>query len=299
LKVIASTVLWRCTSAGKISRAILTPATATATDVRIWILSDLHLDVAWMPPPPIQDADVCVVAGDLGEGAVNSVHWLAEHIRPHMRVVFVLGNHEFYHDSIERQRVVAGRAAVRSGIDVLDDMSVTIGDMRFVGATIWTDYDLYSCGDAGHRSTYMKKAALGLNDHRLIRLRDGISEPFSPKHAREMHLQSRAWIESELTKPFDGEYVVVTHHAPHIDSIHPAHAGDQLNPAFASDLTGIIDSAQPALWVHGHVHSSFDYEVGSTRVIANPRGYANENPRFDPGLVIDTADLRPRLHPAL
>ena len=117
--------------------------------MRIWILSDLHLDVAWMPPPPIQDADVCVVAGDLGEGAVNSVHWLAEHIRPHMRVVFVLGNHKFYHDSIERQRVVADRAAVRSGIDVLDDMSVTIGDMRFVGATIWTDYDLYSGGDAG------------------------------------------------------------------------------------------------------------------------------------------------------
>ena len=71
-----------------------------------------------MPPPAIPEADICICAGDLGEGAVNSVHWPAKHIRRALPVALVLGNYEFYHSSIEREREMAGRAAVQSGIDV-------------------------------------------------------------------------------------------------------------------------------------------------------------------------------------
>lgn len=101
-----------------------------------------------------------------------------------------------------------------------------------------------------------------------------------------------------LHEPFDGRTVVVTHHAPHPDSVHPRFAGNLLNPAFASDLSALMGPAD--LWIHGHVHDSFDYQVNGTRVIANPRGYALnrqsvqspeqlewENPLFDPRLVIE------------
>ncbi len=262
---------------------------------KLWILSDLHIDAAYMRTPEIPAADVCVVAGDIGEGAVDSVHWLAKNIRPAMPVVFVLGNHEFYHSSIERERVMAGRAAVPAGVDVLDDMTLTIGDTRFIGSTLWTDYQLYSSGDSDWSSPAMKAARLGLNDHRLIAWREGSSDRFSPQHAVAMHKISRAWIEAELAKPFDGETVVVTHHAPHPGSTAERYVGDPLTPAFASDLTPTIEAGRPALWVHGHMHNGADYTVGETRIIANPRGYGGENPQFDIGLVIDTADLRPQL----
>ena len=83
--------------------------------------------------------------------------------------------------------------------------------------------------------------------------------------------------------------MVVTHHAPHPGSLHPRYADDMLSAAFVSDLSSIIEAGQPALWVHGHVHTSFDYRVGATRVLCNPHGYGAENPDFEPSLVVEVA----------
>ncbi|WP_274534676.1 hypothetical protein [Aureimonas sp. AU20] len=99
-------------------------------------------------------------------------------------------------------------------------------------------------------------------------------------------------MEEELTKPFDGPTVVVTHHAPTPRSIHPRYEGDVANPAFASDLTDLVARVGPDLWIHGHVHDSFDYRIGRTRVLANPKGYGDENKAFDQSLVVDV-----RYHP--
>jgi Icc-related predicted phosphoesterase len=79
----------------------------------------------------------------------------------------------------------------------------------------------------------------------------------------------------------------VTHHAPHPGSLHPRYANDLISAAYVSDLTPLIESGKPALWVHGHVHASFDYRVGDTRVICNPNGYGGENAAFDPALVVE------------
>jgi Icc-related predicted phosphoesterase len=81
--------------------------------------------------------------------------------------------------------------------------------------------------------------------------------------------------------------VVVTHHAPHPLSVHPRYAGSALNASFASDLSEMMELWQPELWVHGHVHDTFDYVVRNTRVVCNPRGYGTENPAFDPALVVE------------
>jgi Icc-related predicted phosphoesterase len=81
--------------------------------------------------------------------------------------------------------------------------------------------------------------------------------------------------------------VVVTHHAPSPGSVAPAYAGHPLNPAFASDLDALVAAGRPDLWVHGHVHTSFDYRLGATRVVCNPLGYPRENASFDPGLVVE------------
>ncbi|MGO4816104.1 metallophosphoesterase, partial [Cupriavidus sp. 2MCAB6] len=101
-----------------------------------------------------------------------------------------------------------------------------------------------------------------------------------------------AFIRSELGKPHDGPTVVVTHHAPHPQSVQPRHQGSELSPAFVSDLGALIEEYQPELWIHGHDHGSHDYKVGRTRILANQAGYPNrngdrENPWFDPGCVVE------------
>lgn len=107
-----------------------------------------------------------------------------------------------------------------------------------------------------------------------------------PHHALVRHRAARAFIEAELSHPFGGPSVVVTHHAPIGDVVA---ADDPLTPAYACDLRATIEKFAPTIWVHGHIHSSADRMVGRTRVIANPKGYPppDHNPDFDPLLVVE------------
>ena len=99
------------------------------------------------------------------------------------------------------------------------------------------------------------------------------------------------WLERALAKPYAGSTVVITHHAPSRRSIHPRFADSLLNACFVSDAERLLDGSRARLWIHGHTHDSFDYALNGTRVVCNPRGYVkngvNENPRFDPNLVIE------------
>jgi Icc-related predicted phosphoesterase len=133
-----------------------------------------------------------------------------------------------------------------------------------------------------------------LNDHRLIRYQEvgGRYGRFTPSHALAEHRLDLAFIRDELAKPHGGSTVVVTHHAPHPQSVQKRHLGDALSPAFVSDLSALIEEYQPELWIHGHDHGSHDYMVGRTRVLANQAGYpthcgTHENPLFDPGCVVE------------
>lgn len=265
--------------------------------MRLWVLSDLHCEheqyFASIGEVP-EDVDVAVCAGDIARGGRWHVEVLKEKIAPRCRygAVSVLGNHEFYRSSIEHERIEAGQAAVRSDVKVLDDMTWTIDRVRFVGATLWTDYALYS-----DFKSAMVAARNGLNDHRLIRLVDSSSKLFAPVHAFAMHKKSLAYLEQVLSTPFLGETVVVTHHCPNPSSVAPEFAGDKLTPAFSSDLEWLIRKYQPAAWIHGHTHASFDYMIGSTRIVYNPRGYGSENLDFQRDKVIEIGCLEPKPKP--
>ena len=133
----------------------------------------------------------------------------------------------------------------------------------------------------------MAMASMQVLDHRKIWSRAlPVREQWTPAHALALHRRSRKWLETELPRPFDGPTVVVTHHAPHPRSIAERFKASPVNGAFVSDLTSLLENG-PTLWVHGHTHDSFDYRVGRTRVVCNPKGYETENPRFDPSLVVE------------
>jgi hypothetical protein len=124
-----------------------------------------------------------------------------------------------------------------------------------------------------------------LNDYRQIAAQRNPWQRFLPQTAYRMHQDSRRFIETALqSDPIPT--VVVTHHLPHARSVPARFKGDLLNAAYASDLSQITEEHRPALWVHGHTPDSCDYHVGATRILCNPRGYEDENARFDPGLAV-------------
>ncbi len=130
----------------------------------------------------------------------------------------------------------------------------------------------------------MRFAFERMSDHRWIRRGDGM---FLPSHARDTHQASLAWLRGELSRPFDGTTIVVTHHAPSGKSGDPRH-DDSLSPAFASALETVVREHQPPLWIHGHTHHNIDYTIGSTRILSNQRGYPNQPCNgFDPSLVVE------------
>lgn len=250
--------------------------------MNLWILSDLHLEVADLRQPmAIPDADVCVVAGDLCRVPANGVHWLAKHVAHAMPCVYVAGNHEFYKGSI-KEGLEDGRnaAAQCPTVHFLENDAVVIDGVRFVGATLWTDYRI-----EGHQEFAMYHARERMNDHKQIAKQQHPWQRFVPETAYRMHQESRLFIASAL-KADPIATVVVTHHLPHAKSIPSRFEGDLLNAAFASDLSEVIECGRPALWVHGHTHDRCDYRVGSTRILCNPRGYDDENIAFDPALVV-------------
>lgn len=253
--------------------------------MRLQIFSDVHFDViAGYEPELASGVDAVVVAGDLCEGIERGLRWLRHHLGTAIPIVFVAGNHEFYGTERPAECQHGGRIAAKLGVTMLDDETDVIGGVRFVGSTLWADFALF--GD-GLRDAVMQSAARLMPDHRLIRESPDPSDLLTPLAAAAQHARSRAWLDRALGRRFDGKTVVVTHHCPHVLSVAAKFKDDLLTPAFVSDLSGMIEKHQPALWVHGHTHASFDYRVGATRVVCNPHGYGNENPAFDPGLVVE------------
>jgi Icc-related predicted phosphoesterase len=253
--------------------------------MRVQIFSDLHADV--VQPRPIsvaQDIDAVVVAGDVCEGAERGFAWLRRIIPMQVPIVSVLGNHEFYRRCWGDELAHARAVAPLYSIHLLEDDTVVLGNVRFIGASLWTDYALFGENNVPRA---MLTAAQGLNDHKRIKWSKKPWLRFRPEEALLLHKRSRRYVETTLAAPFEGATVVVSHHAPHPDSIHSRYLLDLLSAAYVSDLAAPIGASRPHLWVHGHVHENFDYLVGATRIVCNPHGYGVENPKFDPSFVLE------------
>jgi Icc-related predicted phosphoesterase len=253
--------------------------------MRLQVFSDLHVDV--MPVRPIAivpGVDAVVVAGDVCEGAERAFAWLREIVPARIPIITVLGNHTFYRRCLPEELARARDAAPCYGIHLLENDVQVCGGVRFAGATLWTDYGLF--GEAA-RQAAMRTAADGLNDHRKISWSKVPWQRFRPQEALLLHHRSRSFLAASLAEPVPGPTVVVTHHAPHPDSVPAALQSQLLTAAYASDLSTLIARHRPALWIHGHLHVSRDYRLGDTRVLCNPHGYGAENAAFDPALIAE------------
>lgn len=276
--------------------------------MRLLVLSDLHVEWApWAPAAPRDAYDLVVLAGDIAQGTL-ALHW-ARRAFPDAPIVQVAGNHEFFDTARERALDAMRAVARRLGIHLLEQDTVTVDGVEFVGCTAWTDYRLHERPGrpvAMSAPQAMAGARRVMLDYRLIEVDDpaapGGVRAFTPEDSVVLHERARAWLAATLARPAEGPRVVVTHHLPSWRSVSPAYIGAPSNPAFASDLDDLLPAAD--LWIHGHTHGSHDYLAAGCRVVCNPRGYPMrtggfENPRFDPARVVEvpqgrrSADGRP------
>jgi UDP-2,3-diacylglucosamine pyrophosphatase LpxH len=259
-------------------------------------MSDIHLEfdgmAPWYMPRIAGEKDmVLILAGDItanhnqwknNPARDTYTPWIKDVCARHKAVIYVKGNHEDYAGHMEATE--DHWKAMANHIDNLHFLhrdTVVIDGVRFIGCTLWTP--LNNPMDA--------LVANQMNDFNMIWAND---ELFTVMQWKLEHEACRYFIETELAKEFDGETVVVTHHAPSFQSIHEKYQGDRLSVCYANNLDSLMWYNPIKLWIHGHVHDSMDYIVGdelqSTRVICNPRGYESygeANMDFNPKLTIE------------
>lgn len=252
--------------------------------MKLSVLSDLHLSI-WPFTPPSNDADVVILAGDIARPR-EAAAFARQFEKP---VLYVLGNHEFYGGSLDGTKDEMARLCAGTNVHLLDCGERVLGGVRFLGATLWTDFRLFD--DPARSASAKAEALLLVRDFSRIRLTAAGQALFAPDDSARLFADHAAWLRARLQAPHTGPTVVITHHAPTRASIHPRFADSLLNPCFVSDAADLLAGDRVQLWIHGHTHDSFDYVANGTRVVCNPRGYAqqgrNENAAFDPDLTIE------------
>jgi DNA repair exonuclease SbcCD nuclease subunit len=276
--------------------------------MKLLVLSDLHNEFkqpydaaahenAW------SQADVIVLAGDIDVG-VRGIQW-ARQAFAGKPILYVAGNHEFYGGYWERTLADMRQAGQEHDVCFLEDSAVEIAGVRFLGCSLWTDFDLFGEKD---RQWCMFNTQKALADYKKIK-NDQLAtmyyefnaQPYKLKalHTRMRHLASRRWLEQELAIGAPNRTVVVTHHFPSFESCAPRWRTDPVSAGFGSRLPPTL-LVRAGLWIHGHTHDSCAYRVrhqdgekiSETRVVCNPRGYPNrgggvENALFDPEFLIE------------
>lgn len=238
--------------------------------MKLHILSDLHLEFGAFTMPSV-DADVLILAGDTNLGAAGIQEYAG--LARRKRILYVAGNHEYYRYTFPGLNELLFDVATECGIAFMDNRVLEIDGVRFLGCTLWTDFEVLGAAQKDIAAVF---AAQGMSDYQLI-LRSNDGGRLRPEDTIEAHHKSAAFLRDTLRQPFDGPTVVITHHAPSMRSIPPQFVNDMLNCAFVSNMEALIEETQPALWIHGHTHHCVDYQIGKTRVYANQRGYPKED----------------------
>lgn len=243
------------------------------------IASDLHLEFGYVPPA--EGGNVLILAGDIcvardfvirvgggyynkrGKRYHNFFHDVSERFE---HVLYIPGNHEHYNGDVSTTMDILRRSLAEfKNVRVMDAESVEIDGTVFVGATLWTDMN---------KEDYFTMSQIRglMNDFQII---NNKGATFRPEDAVMIHKHHHAVIRKALFENQDKEVIVFTHHGPTHKSVHQRYANQGLmNGGYISDLSDtILDNPNIRYWFHGHTHTKFDYMVGSTRVICNPRGY--------------------------
>jgi Calcineurin-like phosphoesterase len=270
--------------------------------MKVVLVSDLHIEFCPISLPGDSEATL-LLSGDIIPAVVlkkertdkesirlqdRAQTFFTDVAAKYKAVYYIMGNHEHYHGIFEESFGILSDFTKDLNITCLNGTSVPLTDTtRLFGASLWTN--MYN-----RNPMAMNAARMGMNDFAgAIRHhkseKTGMQAKFTPEESVTDHERTLASLTSELKLWPNNEFLVMGHHSPSLQSIHPRYQGDWMNYAYSSNLDDwILDHTQIKNWVHGHTHTPFDYMVGECRVMCNPRGYTRreedlpENVEFNP-----------------
>lgn len=268
--------------------------------MKIAICSDMHLEFADFFIQNTENADVLVLSGDIFV-AVDLPSKRSELIPPNLsdlrgeryykfiqncskefpNVIYIMGNHEHYHgDFAKTVNIIRDSFTDLNNVHVLDKEFINLNGVNFFGGTLWTDMN-------GEDHTTMSSIKFMMNDYQSVKnttKREGFyTKKFLPEDSVEDHKEFLRKLNDMLVAFPNTPAVVCGHHAPSKASTHPKYKHETLmNGAYSTELSNLmLDNRQIKLWTHGHTHEVFDYMIGTTRVVCNPRGYEGYEDRAD------------------
>jgi predicted phosphodiesterase len=287
--------------------------------MKIAVCSDIHLEFGPISLENTEGADVLILGGDIcvAKDLMNrDEHGIFDRFDRNSRVhtffqeccarfphvIYIAGNHEHYHgDYANTIATLRSRLGYLVNLHILDKQMVQLNGVSFIGGTLWTDMNKEDPITLMHMTSMMNDFRCVANSNKQPVIYQGghtneagqwVKDPwgthtrpaqFIPEDAVVDHKEMLEYIRLMIEGKFDQKFVVVGHHAPSKQSTHPRYADEQImNGGYSSDLSEfIMDHPQIKLWTHGHTHEDFDYMIGSTRIVCNPRGYDAYEDRAD------------------
>lgn len=261
--------------------------------MKIAVCSDLHLEFGELTIKNTENADLLVLSGDIllanavknepetvtspyqpiSRNAVlgiNSREFMLQCSQEFPKVVYVAGNHEFYHGKWNKSLDILRDFCSNYGnVHFMENDHIVYQDVNIVGFTLWTNLNKNDPITAYELRNYM-------NDYRQITFDGEHYRKLDPEDTFIRHKNSLEYLRKLLTSTGEHDkFVVVGHHAPSKQSTHPRYKQEyHINGGYSSDLDSFIEEfPKIKLWTHGHTHEEFDYMIGSTRIVCNPRGY--------------------------
>lgn len=248
--------------------------------MKIQILSDLHLEFGYSSSLKFDEVDLVILAGDTHIGT-KGIEWVKKYIST-KDVIYLLGNHEYYKGSYPKTLHKIQEATLDSNIHVLENSYIDIIDIRFHRCTLWTDFSIF-----GSPVEYGMLCQERMNDYKHIK-RDPSYSQIRSIDVYHIHQKSMRWLEQSLQESIVTKNIVITHHAPTINSVPEQYKNDAITAAYASNLESFILEHQQMYWIHGHIHTPIQYNIGNTQIICNPHGYIDDKDNgFERELIIE------------
>ena len=242
------------------------------------ILSDLHMEGYHFNYEYLGE-DMVILAGDIH--TQNRHGELFDKIPSNVQILMVSGNHSYYRGEFHSTNAKLLELETKyPNFKFLNNSSFLYNDIYFYGGTMFTDFLLYGVTD---QFAMEIEAENGINDFYTIKNGD---KTWRAKDHIEQHHKFVVGLKEFLDIAGEKK-VIISHFCPSVKSVHPRYGSGLLNGYFAANMEKFM--GWKGYWFFGHTHDSFDYKMGETRVICNPKGYGNENVHFDPKLIVPLA----------
>lgn len=256
--------------------------------MKILPISDLHLEISKSEYPlNLEGYDALFLLGDIHTKR-RAIPWIKKQLTPDFPVFYVLGNHEYYQGHIHYTLQKMKEEAKGHNIKILENETAYLNGFRIIGATGWSSFK--TAGELTYHAISQAEEgrdphANGIRDYRYIKT--GSYRKIRAAELIKKNIDTYNYFKSELEKPYSGKTIIMTHHAPSIQSLPGGKLESLLDASDVNTWEDLMMEHSIDFWFHGHTHHKVDYQIGKTRIISNPLGYPGQFLDHEEKMIID------------